>query len=209
MVAKFRNGGQACTAANRFYVHADVVEEFVARFGAAVEALRVGPGSDGRSQVGPLVSAQGRRRGHALVDAAVADGRGRRPPGQHPRGAGATSAPPTLLTGVRPESPILQAGDLRTGRAGRAPGPPTSEVLAWANDTEMGLAAYVYSGALQRALRLGEALDAGMVGINRGAISDPAAPFGGIKQSGLGREGAREGLREFQETQYLSLDWPA
>ena len=82
------------------------------------------------------------------------------------------------------------------------------ELLRWANDSEYGLAAYVYSGDLRRALRFGERLEAGMVGVNRGLVSDPAAPFGGVKQSGLGREGAREGLRAFQETQYLSVDWP-
>lgn len=82
-------------------------------------------------------------------------------------------------------------------------------MLEQVNESELGLAAYVYSGSLQRALRIAEALDVGMVGINRGVVSDPATPFGGVKQSGLGREGAREGLREFQETQYFSVDWPS
>ena len=208
MVAKFRNGGQACTAANRLYVHAAVFDEFVARFGAAVETLRVGPGCDGRSQVGPLVSRKALDGVAARVDAAVATGAVVTHRASIPEDAAGYFYPPTLLTGVGPESPILQE-EIFGPVAVVVPWTSDEQVLAWANDTELGLAAYVYSGSLQRALRLGEALDAGMVGINRGAISDPAAPFGGMKQSGLGREGAREGLREYQETQYLSLDWPA
>ena len=115
--------------------------------------------------------------------------------------------PPTVLADVPADADILDAEIFG----------PVAPIVAWHDDTEllklvnasqMGLAAYVYAGELQRAMRLGEAFDAGMVGVNRGVVSDPSAPFGGVKQSGLGREGARAGLEEFQETQYLSIDWP-
>jgi succinate-semialdehyde dehydrogenase / glutarate-semialdehyde dehydrogenase len=199
MVAKFRGGGQACTAANRFYVHSSVATEFVDRFGAAVEALRVGPASDEATEVGPLVSAKAVAGVRALVDEAVAAGAKVAP-------ADGWYYPPTVLTGVRPDAVIL-------GQEIFGPVAPVVEwddldhVVALANDTEYGLAAYVYAGRLQDALHLAERLDAGMVGINRGIVSDPATPFGGVKQSGLGREGARDGLREYQETQYFSVDW--
>ncbi len=204
MIAKFRNGGQACTAANRFYVHEDVVGEFVARFGAATEGLRVGPGSDPDSQVGPLISTRAVRELDDLVASAVAEGAEVAFQGRIP--AGGSFFPPTVLTGVRPE-----AGILRQEIFG-----PVAPIVVWSdeadllrqvNDSEYGLAAYLYSGRLQDALRLAERFEVGMVGINRGIVSDPAAPFGGFKQSGLGREGARAGLREFQETQYFSVDW--
>ena len=203
MVAKFRNGGQACTAANRFYVHADVIEEFVARFGAATEALRVGPGSDPESQVGPLISARAVRELSDLVASAVAEGAEVAFQGRIP--VDGSFFPPTVLTGVRPEADILRQEIFG----------PVAPVVVWTdeevllrqvNDSEYGLAAYLYAGRLQDALRLAEQFEAGMVGINRGLVSDPAAPFGGFKQSGLGREGARAGLREFQETQYFSVD---
>ncbi|MEZ0577203.1 NAD-dependent succinate-semialdehyde dehydrogenase [Nocardioides sp. MH1] len=204
MVAKFRGGGQACTAANRFYVHADVADEFVAAFGAAVDALRVGPGADPASEIGPLISARAVADVGALVDAAVAAGATVAHRAESP--ARGWFYPPTVLTGVAPDSPIL--GEEIFG--------PVAPVVVWddeqqmldqVNDTEFGLAAYVYAGRLQDALKIAERIDAGMVGINRGIVSDPAAPFGGFKQSGLGREGAREGIREFQETQYYSVAW--
>jgi len=202
MIAKFRNGGQACTAANRFFVHASVAEEFVARFGAAIEALEVGPASDPTSQVGPLVSAKALAGVRALVDDAVAAGATVAHRAAAPQ-QGGWFYPPTLLTGVRPGAEILQQEIFG----------PVAPVVVWddeedllrqVNDTELGLAAYVFAGRLQDALRLAERIDAGMVGLNRGIVSDPSAPFGGVKQSGLGREGARDGIREFQETQYFS-----
>ncbi len=194
MIAKFRNGGQACTAANRFFVHADVVEEFVAAFGAEIDSL----------EIAPLISAKAVDDVTALVDEAVAAGAVVRHRG--PAGAGGWRFPATLLTGVRP--------DLRIARE-EIFGPVVTvtswddeaQMVAQANDTELGLAAYVFAGRLQDALRIAEALDAGMVGVNRGVVSDPAAPFGGVKQSGIGREGARDGIREYQETQYFSVDW--
>jgi len=206
MIAKFRNGGQACTAANRFYVHADVADEFVARFGAEVEKLSVGPANDGAA-IGPLISAAARERVERAVEAAVVAGARISHRAALPDRPG-HFYPPTVLVDVPAHATILREEVFG----------PVAPVVTWTdeaqlldlvNDTEYGLAAYVFSGDLGHALRLGEAIEAGMVGINRGLVSDPSAPFGGVKQSGLGREGAREGLREFQETQYLSVDWPA
>jgi succinate-semialdehyde dehydrogenase/glutarate-semialdehyde dehydrogenase len=206
MIAKFRNGGQACTAANRLYVHADVASDFLARFGAEVEKLTVGPAADGAA-IGPLITAAAVQRVSAAVDLAVREGARIAHQAQLPDAPG-HFYPPTVLAGVPADATILQEEIFG----------PVAPVVAWedeedllrqVNDTEYGLAAYVFAGDLGRALRLGERIEAGMVGINRGLVSDPSAPFGGVKQSGLGREGAREGLREFQETQYFSVDWPA
>jgi len=203
LVAKFRNGGQACTAANRFYVHADVAEEFVARFGAAVEALRVGPAEHG-SDIGPLISAQALANVTSAVDGAVERGAVVAHRAQAPSGSGHFH-PAVVLTGLPMDDPLL-AEEIFGPVAPIVVWHDTEELLAQVNDSEYGLAAYVY-GELGEALKLGEALDAGMVGINRGVVSDPSAPFGGVKQSGIGREGARAGLEEYLETQYLSVAW--
>jgi succinate-semialdehyde dehydrogenase/glutarate-semialdehyde dehydrogenase len=205
MIAKFRGGGQACTAANRFYVHADVAEEFTARFGAAIEVLKVGPGLDPVTQIGPLVSARARDGVRALVEEAVAEGA--RISHQALAPTDGWYFPPTLLVDVPADARILSQ-EIFGPVAPVAVWTDETELLAQVNDTEFGLAAYVYAGRLQDALRLAERIEAGMVGVNRGIVSDPSAPFGGVKQSGLGREGAREGIREFQETRYFSVDWP-
>jgi succinate-semialdehyde dehydrogenase/glutarate-semialdehyde dehydrogenase len=204
MIAKFRNGGQACTAANRFYVHADVAEQFVARFGAAIEGLSVGHAFDD-AQVGPLISRAAVDRVTASVDVAISEGA--RPAYRALAPADGLFYPPTLLVDVPADAEILRE-EIFGPVAPVVVWDDEAELLRLVNDTEFGLAAYVYAGRLQDALRLAEAIDAGMVGINRGLVSDPAAPFGGVKQSGLGREGAREGLREYQETQYFSVDFP-
>jgi len=204
MIAKFRNGGQACTAANRFYVHADVAEQFVARFGAAIEGLSVGHAFDG-AQIGPLISKAAVDRVTAAVAGAVAAGA--RVAHQALAATDGLFYPPTLLVDVPADAEILRE-EIFGPVAPVVVWDDEAELLRLVNDTEFGLAAYVYAGRLQDALRLAEAIDAGMVGINRGLVSDPAAPFGGVKQSGLGREGAREGLREYQETQYFSVDFP-
>jgi succinate-semialdehyde dehydrogenase/glutarate-semialdehyde dehydrogenase len=205
MVAKFRNGGQACTAANRIYVHADVAFDFLARMGAEVEKLAVGPAAEGAA-IGPLISAAALHRVTEAVDLAVREGARVSHRAALPDAPGYFFAP-TVLAGVSPDATILREEIFG----------PVAPVVVWSdedelldqvNDTEYGLAAYVFAGDLGRAIRLGERIDAGMIGINRGLVSDPSAPFGGVKQSGLGREGAREGMREFQETQYLSVDWP-
>ncbi|MCV7065698.1 NAD-dependent succinate-semialdehyde dehydrogenase [Mycolicibacterium farcinogenes] len=202
MVAKFRGGGQACTAANRFYVHASVAEEFVARLADEVAALRVGPAADPESQVGPLVSERAAQRVTEAIDAAVADGAVVAARSEAPTEGWFVA--PTLLTGVAPDAAIL-ADEIFGPVAPVVVWEHEDDLLRWVNDTEYGLAAYIYAGRLQDAVRLAESFDAGMVGINRGIVSDPSTPFGGMKQSGLGREGARDGLHEFQETQYFSV----
>ncbi|GAB3881903.1 NAD-dependent succinate-semialdehyde dehydrogenase [Terrabacter terrigena] len=204
MVAKFRGGGQACTAANRFYVHADVADRFVAKLGAAVTALRVGPAVDERSQVGPVISEKELTGITELVESAVAHGA--RIAAQAPAPATGWFYPPTVLVDV-PVGAAILAEEIFGPVAPVVTWSDESTMLASVNDTEFGLAAYVYAGRLQDALRIGDRIEAGMVGVNRGIVSDPAAPFGGVKQSGLGREGARDGLREYQETRYFSIDW--
>ncbi|MFR9730673.1 NAD-dependent succinate-semialdehyde dehydrogenase [Saccharopolyspora sp. MS10] len=207
MIAKFRNGGQACTAANRFYVHEEIAADFLDRFGARVAALRVGPGSDPGAEIGPVISAKAASALDALVDSALADGARVAARAALPTGTGGHFAAPTVLADVPAGARVL----------GQEIFGPIAPVVTWhdedelirqVNATELGLAAYVYAGDLGHALRIGEAVDAGMVGINRGIVSDPSAPFGGLKQSGLGREGGQEGLHQFTETQYLSVDWP-
>lgn len=206
MVAKFRNGGQACTAANRIYVHAHVASEFLDMLGAEVKKLSVGAALDGAT-IGPLVSAAELRRVNEAVELAVEEGARISHVAQLPAAALGYFYPPTVLADVPSTATILREEIFG----------PVAPVVSWqdeeallrqVNDTEYGLAAYVFAGELSRALRLAERIEAGMVGINRGLVSDPSAPFGGVKQSGLGREGARDGLREFQEAQYLSVDWP-
>lgn len=206
LIAKFRNGGQACTAANRFYVHADIAEEFVAAFGAKVDALSVGRAQDG-AQIGPVISEKAEAGITELIEDAVAGGAVIAHQAQLADGLTGHFIAPTVLTGVAADARVVTEEIFG----------PVAPILTWtdedqvitaANDTEFGLAAYVYAGSLQQAVRIGERLEAGMVGVNRGIVSDPAAPFGGFKQSGIGREGARDGLLEFTETQYLSVDWP-
>jgi len=204
MIAKFRGSGQACTAANRFYVHADVVDEFLEKFGNAVMALRVGPSSDPESQVGPVISSRALARITALVEAAIADGARIAFQGKIP--SSGLFYPPTLLVNVPFGAQILSE-EIFGPVAPIVTWTDESAMLASANNTEFGLAGYVYAGRLQDALRIGEQIAVGMVGINRGIVSEPAAPFGGVKQSGIGREGAHEGIREYQETRVYSVDW--
>ena len=205
MIAKFRGGGQACTAANRLYVHADVAEEFIAKLGAEVEKLVVGPAADG-SQIGPLISAKAVDGVTALVDSAIAAGARISHRAEVPDSKG-YYFPPTVLVDVPADADIVM-NEIFGPVAPIVTWTDEGEMLRLVNASEFGLAAYVFAGELQRAMRVGEAIDAGMIGINRGLVSDPSAPFGGMKQSGLGREGARAGLEEFTETQYLSIDWP-
>ncbi|MEO8095054.1 MAG: NAD-dependent succinate-semialdehyde dehydrogenase, partial [Pseudolysinimonas sp.] len=204
MIAKFRGGGQACTAANRLYVHADVASEFTAKLGAKVEALVVGPATMG-SDIGPLISAKAVDETNALVTGAVSAGARITHQAPVPEGSKGFFFPPTVLADVPADAEIVRT-EIFGPVAPIVTWTTDDEVVAMANDTEMGLAAYVFAGELQRAMRLGEAIEAGMVGINRGLVSDPAAPFGGMKQSGIGREGARVGMEEFMETQRSVLE---
>lgn len=204
MIAKFRNGGQACTAANRLYVHADVAFDFVACMGAEVEKLSVGAAAEGAA-IGPLISPAAVRRVTATVERAVAQGARISHQASVPDAPG-WFYPPTVLADVPTNADILRE-EIFGPVAPIATWNDEEELFDLINDTEYGLAAYVFAGELSHALRIGERIEAGMVGINRGLVSDPSAPFGGVKQSGLGREGAHEGMREFQETQFLSVAW--
>ena len=204
MTAKFRGGGQACTAANSIHVHASVADAFTTRLVERVAGLRVGPSSVG-SDVGPLISARAVRRLTDQVASAVAGGAAVVHRHEIADMAG-HFFPPTVLAGVAPDSvvateelfgpvaPVLTFDDL-------------DELVERLNASEYGLAAYVQAGDIGTGLRVADRLQAGMVAVNRGLLSDPAAPFGGTKQSGLGREGAQHGLLEFTETKYVSLDW--
>jgi succinate-semialdehyde dehydrogenase / glutarate-semialdehyde dehydrogenase len=205
LIAKMRNGGEACTAANRFYVHEAVAEEFTAAFSARLKSMVVGPGLDEATEIGPLVNEQTRSKVASLVDDATAQGAEVVTGGRAPERKGYFYEP-TLLDGVPADAAVL-------GTEIFGPVAPVvrfsdeAEVIRWANATEFGLVSYVYTQDLRRGLRVAEALEAGMIGLNRGLVSDPAAPFGGVKQSGLGREGAHEGLLEYTETKYIATDW--
>jgi succinate-semialdehyde dehydrogenase/glutarate-semialdehyde dehydrogenase len=205
MIAKMRNGGEACTAANRFYVEAPVADEFGRRLAERMAALRVGPGTDTDTQVGPLVNEDTVGKVDQLVRDAVADGATAATGGTRPDGPG-FYYPPTVLTGVRPDAAILRE-EIFGPVAPIVTFTSEQEAVRLANDTEYGLVAYVYTGDLARGLRVSEAIEAGMVGVNRGLVSDPAAPFGGVKQSGVGREGGHEGLLEYLESKYIAVSW--
>jgi succinate-semialdehyde dehydrogenase / glutarate-semialdehyde dehydrogenase len=204
-LAKMRNGGEACTAANRFYVHERVADEFGAKLTARLAALRVGPGLEDGVDLGPLVNADTRDKVASLVASAAGDGATVLTGGAAPDRVGYFYAP-TVLDSVSPGAGIL-ATEIFGPVAPIVRFSAEEDAIALANATEYGLVSYLYSTDLRRCLRVAEALEAGMIGVNRGVVSDPAAPFGGVKQSGLGREGAHEGLLEFTETKYIAVDW--
>jgi succinate-semialdehyde dehydrogenase/glutarate-semialdehyde dehydrogenase len=205
MVAKMRNGGQACTAANRIYVQDTIRPRFVAALAARMGALRVGPGVEETTECGPLVDSASVEKVSALVADAVATGAAVVLGGEPLDGPG-SFYPPTVLDDVAESARI--AREEIFGPVAAVFGFATEdEAIAAANATEYGLAAYVATGDLARGLRVAERLESGMVGVNRGLVSDPAAPFGGFKQSGLGREGAHHGLLEFCEVKYVAVDW--
>jgi succinate-semialdehyde dehydrogenase/glutarate-semialdehyde dehydrogenase len=205
MLAKMRNLGEACTAANRIYVHADVAEAFTAKFTAAMSALKVGDGTDPSVDVGPLVNADTRNKVVAFVADAVAKGAKIECGGTTPNGTG-FFYPPTVMSNVSEDSECVH-DEIFGPVAAIQTFTEQEDVIRRANDTEYGLVAYVFSEDMKRALQVCERLEYGMVGLNRGLVSDPAAPFGGVKQSGLGREGGHEGMLEFMETQYISASW--
>jgi succinate-semialdehyde dehydrogenase/glutarate-semialdehyde dehydrogenase len=205
MVAKMRNGGEACTAANRFYVHESVADGFNEAFGRRLAALKVGPGLQEDTDLGPLVNEPARAKVASLVESAAGSGGKVVLGGRAPEGKGYFYEA-TLIDSVPQTSPILDA-EIFGPVAPVVRFTDEADAIRWANSTEYGLVSYVYTGDLKRGLRVSEALEAGMIGLNRGVVSDPAAPFGGVKQSGLGREGAHEGLLEFTETKYIATDW--
>lgn len=206
MIAKLRNGGQACTAANRFYIHTSVANKFVEAFGRQVAALTVGSAADPATQVGPLINQRAVDRIADLVKSATDAGAGVSHCAALPANSEGYFYAPTVLRDVPADAQILRE-EIFGPVAPIVTWSSDAELLDMVNSSEFGLASYIYSRDLQRAMRLGEALDSGMVGINRGFVSDSSTPFGGVKQSGLGREGARAGLEAFQETQYFSIDW--
>jgi succinate-semialdehyde dehydrogenase/glutarate-semialdehyde dehydrogenase len=205
MIAKMRNMGEACTAANRFYVHEKVAEDFTKKLTAKMGALKMGNGLDDGVALGPLVNKEGLDKVVELVDDAVGKGAKILTGGKKPDGTG-YFYPATVLSNVPDNAKMLNeeifgpVASLQTFK-------DEAEVIKRANDTEYGLVAYLYTKDLGRGMRVSEKLDFGMIGLNRGLVSDPAAPFGGMKQSGIGREGAHEGLKEFLETQYISVSW--
>ncbi len=202
MVAKMRNIGEACTAANRIYVHDAVHDQFVEKFSAKMAALSLGNGLEDGIDVGPLVNASTRNKVHQFVEQAVEVGAKLVVGGTLPDGPGFLY-PPTVLVDV-PDNAACAQDEIFGPVAAIQRFSDEAEVIAKANNTEYGLVAYVYAGELGRGLKISEQLQFGMIGLNRGLVSDPAAPFGGVKQSGIGREGGREGIREFIETQYIS-----
>lgn len=205
MIAKMRNGGQACTAANRIYVQRGVHDEFARRLAERMGAMRVGPGTDADTEVGPLVDEASVRKVDSLVRDAVSQGARLLAGGKAIDGAG-YYYPPTVVTNV-PLQARMVSEEIFGPVASVIPFDTEDEVIAAANDSEYGLAAYVFTEDLRRGLRVSERIESGMVALNRGLVSDPAAPFGGVKQSGLGREGAHQGLLDFTETKYIALDW--
>lgn len=205
MLAKMRNLGEACTAANRIYVHADVAETFTAKFTAAMAALKMGDGIEDGVDVGPLVNADTRDKVAAFVADAVAKGAKIELGGKASDGKG-FFYPPTVLSNV-PETADCVHDEIFGPVAAIQSFTDQEDVIARANATEYGLVAYVFTENMKRGMQVCERLEYGMVGLNRGLVSDPAAPFGGVKQSGLGREGGHEGMLEFMETQYISASW--
>jgi succinate-semialdehyde dehydrogenase/glutarate-semialdehyde dehydrogenase len=205
MIAKMRNMGEACTAANRFYVHERVHEVFAEKLTARMGALRMGNGLDEGVTLGPLVNAEGRDKVASLVADAVKKGAKILTGGKAPDGTG-FFYPATVLDNV-PDNADMLREEIFGPVAAIQTFKSEDEVIRRANDTEYGLVAYLYTRDIGRGMRVSEQLDFGMIGLNRGVVSDPAAPFGGMKQSGIGREGAHDGLMEFLETQYVSVNW--
>jgi succinate-semialdehyde dehydrogenase/glutarate-semialdehyde dehydrogenase len=205
MIAKMRNGGEACTAANRFYVQSGVAAEFTDRLSARMADLKMGAGLEPGTELGPLVNEAAVADVHALVESAIAGG-ATVVTGGAPSDGDGYFYPATVLADVDanatilrheifgPVAPIVQFAD-------------EAEAIRLANDTEYGLVAYVYTADLARGLRVTEQLESGMIGLNRGLVSDPAAQFGGVKQSGIGREGGHEGLLDYLEPKYVATNW--
>ena len=203
MQAKMRNMGEACTAANRFLVHRSVADVFAEKLAARMGALTVGRGTEEGVQVGPLVNAKGREKVTALVDDALEKGATVVVGGDPVDGPGWFYRP-TVLTGV-PLEARLSREEIFGPVAAITVFDTDDDAVAAANDTEFGLVSYLFTENITRALRVSEQLESGMVGLNTGLVSNPAAPFGGVKESGLGREGGTVGIEEFLETKYVAI----
>jgi succinate-semialdehyde dehydrogenase / glutarate-semialdehyde dehydrogenase len=203
LLAKMRNGGAACTAANRFYVAKEVADEFTTKLAKAMGDLKMAAGTTAGAQLGASVSVKERNKIAELVDTSITAGGQVKTGGKSPAGVGAFY-PATVLT-VKNDNPILNE-EIFGPVAPIVITTSDEEAISLANATEFGLIAYVYSADLKRAMKVAESLESGMVAINKGVISDPAAPFGGFKQSGLGREGGFAGIEEFLETKYIGVE---
>ncbi|MBC3763626.1 NAD-dependent succinate-semialdehyde dehydrogenase [Quadrisphaera oryzae] len=206
LLAKMRNGGEACTSANRFYVHSSVAAAFSAKLAARIGGMKVARGTEDGAQVGPIINEKGRTKIADLVDDAVSRGAKVLTGGGRVEGPGYFFSP-TVLADVPLGSRLLKE-EIFGPVAPVTTFETEDDAVALANDTEFGLIAYAYTGSTARALRLTERLETGMLGINAGVISNPAAPFGGVKQSGLGREGGEEGIEEYLETLYAGIADP-
>jgi succinate-semialdehyde dehydrogenase/glutarate-semialdehyde dehydrogenase len=203
LLAKMRNGGAACTAANRFYVAKEIANEFTEKLTKAMGGLKMAAGTSSGAQLGASVSVKERNKIAELVDSSVAAGGTLKTGGKYPTGAGAFY-PATVLS-VKNDNPILSQ-EIFGPVAPIVITNSDEQAIELANATEFGLIAYVYSSDLKRAMKVAESLESGMVAINKGVISDPAAPFGGYKQSGLGREGGFHGIDEFLESKFIGLE---
>ncbi|HEY0689588.1 MAG TPA: NAD-dependent succinate-semialdehyde dehydrogenase, partial [Kribbella sp.] len=203
MLAKMRNGGEACTAANRMYVHSSLMDSFAAKLTERMSALTVGRGTEERVDLGPLIDGKQRDKVKDLVEDAVAKGAKVLLGGKVAEGKG-YFYPPTVLADV-PATARVQKEEIFGPVAPLTSFETEDEVIRMANDTEFGLVSYLFTKDLNRALRVSEKLETGMVGLNQGIVSNPAAPFGGVKQSGLGREGGTVGIHEFLEVKYLAI----
>jgi succinate-semialdehyde dehydrogenase/glutarate-semialdehyde dehydrogenase len=203
LLAKMRNGGAACTAANRFYVAKEIADEFTEKLTNAMGGLKMAAGTSSGAQLGASVSVKERNKIAELVDTSVAAGGAIRTGGKSPTGAGAFY--PATVLAVKSDNPILSQ-EIFGPVAPIVVTNSDEQAIELANATEFGLIAYVYSVDLKRAIKVAESLESGMVAINKGVISDPAAPFGGFKQSGLGREGGFAGIEEFLETKYIGVE---
>ncbi|MGZ0150458.1 NAD-dependent succinate-semialdehyde dehydrogenase [Kribbella sp. WER1] len=204
MLAKMRNGGEACTAANRIYVHSSVMDAFAAKLTERMAALKVGRGTEPGVDVGPLIDGKQRDKVADLVADAIAQGARTLTGGAVAAGNGYFYQP-TVLADV-PGTARLQREEIFGPVAPLTAFETEDEAVRMANDTEFGLVSYVFTQDLNRALRVSERLEAGMIGLNQGIVSNPAAPFGGVKQSGLGREGGTVGIDEYLEVKYVAIN---
>jgi len=205
MIAKMRNGGQACTAANRLYVQKGVLKVFTEKLTARMAALKLGDGTDPDTQLGPVITERQADKIAGLVDGAIKEGAKVTLGGARPNRPG-FFYPATVLTDVPADAAILE-DEIFGPVAAIIAFDTEEEVISLSNNTEYGLAAYLYTKDMKRGLAIAQKLEYGMIGVNRGLVSDTAAPFGGVKQSGLGREGSHHGLIEFTECRYVAVSW--
>lgn len=205
IAAKMQHGGESCIAANRFIVQSGIHDAFVEALTARMGAIRVGPGTAADTQLGAMINKAAIRKIDRLVEAAKSEGAKVHVGGRPIEGSG-FFYPATVLSDIDPKSEFLKE-EIFGPVASIVRVDTVEEAIATANATEFGLGAYLYTGDLKRGLQLSRQIESGMIGLNRAVLSDPAGPFGGVKQSGLGREGAHHGLREFMEAKYIAVEW--